>query len=484
MPPPRSRAPWAVAACATLLLLATSGRYGPHRDEMYFIIAGRHPDWGYPDQPPLTPLLAAAIDHLAPGSLVALRIPGALIVGAVVILAAELARFLGARPQAQVLVSVVVAGATGVLSVGHLLSTATLDLLVWVTITYAVVRAVSGSRPTWWIVAGITSAIGLQNKTLVMLLLVGLGIGLLTTASGRAAARTPWPWAAAAIAAFGLLPSLVWQAGHAWPQAAMSADIRAEYGGIGGAAELIGFQLLLLGPLGGYLLVVGLTHAVRGRLGEPLRAVAGGYGVTLALLLVLGGKHYYTLGLLVVLATAGAAAIDRRASSRTLGTLTVAAAVLALFPLPAALPVLPERIFASSFYPDMNDDQLNTIGWPKVVDALDSALTQLPEHDRADAVIFTANYGEAGAWILSGSDVPAYSGHNAFAAWGPPPPGAGPVIVIGPDAPSPDLFTECRHVATVDSEPGVEEDGAQVWTCAGPVGSWDRIWPLLTHLSA
>lgn len=481
----RGRGPWVVAAVAGVLLLAMSGRYGPHRDEMYFIIAGRHAAWGYPDQPPLTPLLAAAIDHLAPGSLLALRLPGALITVAVTLLAADLARHLLASPRGQTLTAVVVAGGTGVLGVGHLLSTATLDLLVWVTITTAVVRAVSASSPAWWITAGLVAGLGLQNKTLVVTLLVGLGLGLVTTQTGRASLRTPWPWVAAALAALGLLPTLLWQSAHGWPQATLAADIRSEYGGLGGIAQLLGLQLALLGPLGGFLIVVGLLAGLRGRLGDTGRLIAVGYLAVLLILLLFGGKPYYTLGLLVVLAAAGAAAFEQRLSRRTTTWLAAAAAaVLALVPLPAALPVLSERAFATSFYPLMNDDQLNTIGWPRVVDTLDEALAQLPPERRANAVVLTANYGEASAWILSGSPVPAFSGHNGFAAWGPPPEGAGPVVYIGPDAPSTDVLAECREAGTVRTVPGVEEDGAQAWLCAGPAGTWDQVWPLLTRLRA
>jgi hypothetical protein len=46
-----------IAGLVTVLLLATSNGYGYHRDEMYFRILGRHLQWGYVDQPPLTPLL-------------------------------------------------------------------------------------------------------------------------------------------------------------------------------------------------------------------------------------------------------------------------------------------------------------------------------------------------------------------------------------------------------------------------------------------
>ena len=57
----------AIALAQLAALVATSTRYGYHRDEMYFVVAGQHPAVGYPDQPPLVPLVTAAMNHLAAG---------------------------------------------------------------------------------------------------------------------------------------------------------------------------------------------------------------------------------------------------------------------------------------------------------------------------------------------------------------------------------------------------------------------------------
>jgi hypothetical protein len=86
----------AIAVAQLVLLIATSSRYGYHRDEMYFIVAGSHPALGYPDQPPLVPLICWAMNHLAPGSLLVLRLPSALMAATTTVLAGLVAREIGA----------------------------------------------------------------------------------------------------------------------------------------------------------------------------------------------------------------------------------------------------------------------------------------------------------------------------------------------------------------------------------------------------
>ena len=86
------------AACLGLAALAlhlwVNGSYGYFRDELYFIVCGRHPAWGYTDQPPLIPLIAAGSDA-AFHSLRGLRLVPALAAAATVALTALAAGMLG-----------------------------------------------------------------------------------------------------------------------------------------------------------------------------------------------------------------------------------------------------------------------------------------------------------------------------------------------------------------------------------------------------
>ena len=54
--------------------LAVAGRYGWHRDELYYAAAGRHLAFGYPDFPPGTPRLARGAEIVFGGSLAGFRV--------------------------------------------------------------------------------------------------------------------------------------------------------------------------------------------------------------------------------------------------------------------------------------------------------------------------------------------------------------------------------------------------------------------------
>jgi hypothetical protein len=112
----------------------------------------------------------------------------------------------------------------------------------------------------------------------------------------------------------------------------------------------------------------------------------------------------------------------------------------------------------------------------------------LPPSQRASAVLFTGNYGEAGAIDRFGPahGLPrAFSGHNAYARFGIPPGSAGPVIVLGYHDPRA-TFADCRLAATIDNgvELDNEEQGGSVFVCQSPRRPWHQAWPALRHLDA
>jgi hypothetical protein len=125
-----------IAGLMAVGLLALSGAYGFHGDEMYYIVAGQHPALGYVDQGPLTPLLSAASVALLGVSPTAVRLLPTLEMAIVVVLVALLARDLGGSRRAQILAAV-----TAALSV--YMASAHLD-----TTTFARLGSTPGPRPS------------------------------------------------------------------------------------------------------------------------------------------------------------------------------------------------------------------------------------------------------------------------------------------------------------------------------------------------
>ena len=488
------RAPFAgrlvlpVAALELLLQLGFANGYGYHRDELYFRTAARHPAFGYDDQPPLTPLLGRLSESLFGESPRGLRVVSALAVALLVVLVALLARELGARATGQFMAAACAAASGFVVVVGHLLSTTTFDLLVWVAIVLLVARILGGGDERLWLAVGAITGLGLQNKHLPLLLVLALVVGLALDRRLVSLLRSRWLWVGAAIALAIWLPNLLWQALHGWPQVELAGDIRENEGGEN-RATLFPLQLVLVGPLLVPVWVAGLWALLRDEGLRPWRSLGLVYLVLLGLVLIVAGKPYYPAPLLVCLLAPGAIVVTRWLRSSGRRALLAGAIVLtAAFSILVGLPVIPVDRLDGTFVAEVNEDAIETVGWPELVAAVGRVHAELPARERETAVVFAGNYGEAGAVDRYGPALGlprAYSGHNAYARFGMPEGSAGPVIVLGYEDAAID-FVGCRPVATVDNGVGLanEEQGGTIFVCRGPRGSWRAAWPSLSHLSA
>src|SRR5579863_8477424 len=141
----------ALAALATLILhLAANPHYGFFRDELYFIICGFHPAWGYVDQPPVVPLIAAGT-QLFGHSLFLLRAVCALFAAASVYTTCLLIVELGGGAFAQIFGALVAAVTPALMDFGGKLSTDTVGLWLWPLAALFALRIVKGADPRWWV---------------------------------------------------------------------------------------------------------------------------------------------------------------------------------------------------------------------------------------------------------------------------------------------------------------------------------------------
>ena len=216
----------AVSGALAALEIEVSGRYGYHRDELYFVQAGEHLAWGYPDQPPLAPVVARLVGVLAPHSLVGLRILPALAAAAVVLFTGLIARELGGGRASQLLAAACMAVSAVLLLVGHTFGTTIIDLFAWTAICAVAARVLRGGDPRWWLVLGGIVGLALLNKTLVAALPLALLVGVLI-GGPRHVLRTLWFPVGVVLAVLIVAPNLWWQATNGWPQLTLSAAIAA-----------------------------------------------------------------------------------------------------------------------------------------------------------------------------------------------------------------------------------------------------------------
>jgi hypothetical protein len=480
-----------------------NNRYGYFRDEFDYMACGNHLAWGYVDQPPLVPFLIKICRLILGDSLRSIRFIPALATSATVILTVMIARELGGGRFALILSAIAFIVAPMYLSDGSVLSTNSLEPLLWMGCAYFAILAIKRNEPRYWLWFGLVAGIGLEEKYSIAVFGFALVVGLLLTEQRRVFA-SKWIWLGGAIAFLVFLPNFLWNVENHWPFAELMHNIKADGRDVA-LSPLAYFaqQVLILNPLLGPVWILGVFAFLFSSRLKPYRFFGWSYLVSLAVFIVLKGKNYYLAPIYPVFLAAGAITIEsfverpRRVWLKPVIVTILLAAGAWLAPV--VVPILPVDQFISYMkklpfpVPRSEHSHMRAIlpqhfadqfGWEEMVATVDQAYTRIPLEERPGCGIFAQDYGQAGAIDFFGPRYglpPALSGHQTYFLWGPRGYSGNCLIVLDDTRESlEEKFEHVEFVGLSADNPYALEREIPVFICRGAkFGSLADIWPKL-----
>jgi hypothetical protein len=482
---------WLTGVTFTLEHIATSSRYGFHRDELLTYSNARHLDWCYVVYPPLTAWLARAELTIFGANLTGFRVCAAIAIGLLIVLTGLTARAFGGSFRAMLVAAVATAIEGPIVFSGSFLSYMTFDLLWWVAVAWCTVCLLRSQNPRWWLGIGTAVGLGILTKYTMVFFVAGLLGGMLLTPNRRYL-RCPWFWCGVGVGAALILPVLLWQLHHrfvglAWMQSIHSRDVswgRAEY--------FIPSQFWrATNPVTVPLWLAGLWFLFAAPAGKRFRMVGWMYVIPLVLLLAARGRYYYLSPAYPMLMAAGAVwaelqltSLSPPSRSAAIRTTWICLAIGGLVSFALVAPIAPINSTWWRIADRANDSFNMEIGWPELTATVARVRDSLPASERAALGVLASDEGQAGAVNLYG---PAYglpeaiSGINSnwLRGYGNPPPQT--VIAVGftRDELS-RMFASCTWAANVPHPYGVVNetigDPAIVWICRDVRGGWPTFW--------
>jgi len=493
-----------LAAVATFALHAVGNpHYGFFRDELYFIVCGRHPQWGYVDLPPVAALLAAG-SQMFGHSLVLLRMVPAFFAAAGVYVTCLLAIELGGGAFAQILAALVAFFAPVLMNFGMKVSPDMVGLWLWPLAALYTLRLTRGANPRGWLAVGAIIGVCLQSKYSVLFFFVALLLGLLLTPERRIL-FSRWFLAGCVVCGLMALPNFLWQAYHGFP---MLELLRAGQQGknvIVGPLQYLFQELIITNLFLSVVWMIGLGWLLRH---ARLRFLGYTYVILIALMIVFHGKHYYPADVYPYLIAAGGVAIEAWTNRlRILRPVVVTAAIVLGVPfVPFGMPVLAEQqvvtyqqwlfgalhiqrqALATEHHaePALPTDWADMHGWPELAATVTQVYQSLPPSERAQAVIVAGNYGEAAAIDFFGRSSalpPVISGHNQYYLWGTHGRSGNVLIDVGGDCGAREhLFESSARAATFTSPWSMPyEDNLPIMVCRGIKQPLAELWPGVKH---
>ncbi|MBV8067790.1 MAG: glycosyltransferase family 39 protein [Candidatus Eremiobacteraeota bacterium] len=465
------------------------------------MICGLRPSWGYLDQPPLIPLLAAA-SQVFGHSLFLLRAVPAFFAAASVYTTCLLAVELGGGLFAEFFAALVAAVTPVLMHFGTVITTDIVGLWLWPLAALYVLRIVKGADPRWWLAVGAIVGVALESKYSVAFFGAAL-IGALLILPQRRVLATPWFLAGAFVAAALALPNFIWQASHGYPMWTLLRDAD-EYRNVQlSPLQYLATQALIVHPLLAPISFIGLIALLRR---SDARFLGIAYLLLVAEMIVFHGKDYYPGNVYPILIAAGAVAIEgwTEGTRWWRASLAVYAFACGVLLVPLLMPVLPEETMSAydrvaqtmlarevelakmerTKIGKLPPDWADMHGWRELARVVARIYYSLPPRQRAQAAILASNYGEAAAIDFFGSEYglpPVLSGDNQYWLWGTRGYTGNVVIDVHGKCGRGERFFRVRRVVALFSNPWGQpsENGFPISVCEGITAPLAILWPKL-----
>ncbi len=496
-----------LAVLKLLMHLLTATQYGLFVDELYFLACGEHLAWGYVDMPPLTAFQAWLARSLFHESVFGIHLFPALAGAGLVLLTGAIVHELGGRRFATAAAGLGVIVAPVYLVTHSYLSMNAVEPLIWMGCAYILIRMTRSTDPRWWLAFGSLGGVGLLNKDTMLVFGFALVAGLLLTPA-RKLIWNRWFLAGGALALAIALPNLIWMIQHHFPHLEQLANIRRNQRNV--SLDPLGFlaqQVLLQQPLTLPLWLSGLAHFFIRPQGKIYRSLGWAYLLSLAILLLTGGRVYYLSPSYPILLAGGAVQMEGwlAAPQRT----WVKAASLAALALggvlmaPFGLPVLPPETYVK-YSQAIGFDQVrienhalgvlpqlfaDRFGWPEMAEATAAVYDSLSPEEQSRTFIFAMGYPQAGAIDFYGPALglpKALSGHLTYYYWGeaiaPSVARGSTAIALGVAADDLALYFESVEIAGYVRHPySMPYENFPIYLCRGLKVPLIELWPGLKN---